>query len=145
MKSLIETTIGELTTPYGFFYAERYQFNLSADNATTWPIAVLLPIVMEKKSDTAGRIATKHFIQLIFINKTDFLADPETRILPVLEALEDDIDEFIYRFSQSQKWAVPFQDVPVLIAPIPDEFNVPGDGYVVEMEVQPFINKKVCI
>lgn len=145
MKTLIETVVSTMSIPMGFVYGHKYEFNLSADNETVWPLAVLLPLIMKKNLDSVGKVETLYFVQILFLNKTDFQRDPESTALPVLESLEDLVDEFIVRLSKAQKWRIPFNEIEFVISSIPPEFDVPTDGYIVEFEVTPFVNKAVCL
>lgn len=129
MVTLIETVIASMSVPMSFFYAEKYEFNLKADGATVWPIAVLLPITKAKKVDIANKVITEHNLQLFFINKTSFLRDSQGEALPVIEALDTLADEFLIRLGKAKKWYSPINKTKFELYPIPQDFDLPGDGY----------------
>ena len=133
-----------MSVPMGFIYAEGWEFNLKADKVVTWPLAVLLPVTKKKKPLQTNQVITVNNLQILFINKTSFLRDPETEALPVIEALEDLADEFLIRLAKAKKWYEPIYKTEFDLLPLPDEFDLPGDGYFIGGKVLDRSSIKFC-
>jgi hypothetical protein len=144
MKTLIETVAGQLSTPNTFHYCEEYELNFLADGVETWPAIALFPIIYKKKKMQNGQIRSACFTQMLFVNKTEFLASSEDEKLPILEALEGVIDEFIERLSTAMPTQLfKFTDIEFQLVPAANQFDVNVDGYYVEAELVKF--SKVCL
>jgi hypothetical protein len=144
MVSIIKTIIGAMSIPMTFIYAEKYEFNLLGDKVVTWPIAVLLPITKKKVVLLNNRVVTTNNLQLFFINKTSFLRDSESEALPVIEALDPLADEFLIRLGKAKKWQEPINKSNFDILPLPDEFDLPGDGFFIGGSVKDISNIIAC-
>jgi hypothetical protein len=142
MKELIETVVNQISG-LSFFYAERYEFNRMAEDVDSFPVCVLLPLSAKKRTQQTGRLETRYFIQMFFADKVEFLSKSETNSLPVKNAIEALIDEFIKRLSQAQRWEKPFSEISFEMIPFQNEFDANLDGFYLEFEL--FEIKNVCV
>jgi hypothetical protein len=144
MKSIIESACSELSKANTFSYAEKYELNIDLDNVETWPAICLLPILMTKKKNQVGEIETEHFIQMVFVQNSNFLGDSEAEKLPIVEALEVLIEEFIARLEKKLSMRLKkFTDIQFKLLPVGNNFDAVTDGYYLEAKLFSY-RKTVC-